>query len=116
MIERANSLLSFDKPPLLVFQVALAAFGGGDRLARLLFGQVHEGFPFWLCAVVSSALFAAGHSAVGNFGLFFYDMVTIFIDRILYALIFKKAGNCLIRTVSHILCNAARIAATVIWV
>lgn len=116
VIGRTSSMLSFDKVALLVFQVVLAAFGEEIAWRGFFIGRSMKVFPFWLCAIVSSVLFAAGHIAVGNFGLVFYDVATIFIDSIIYALIFKKTGNCLISTVSHILCNAAGIVATVIFV
>lgn len=112
---RTDSILSFDKVPLLVFQIVIAAFGEEIAWRGFFVGKSMKVFPFWLCALVSSVLFAAGHIAVGNFGLVFYDVVTIFIDSIIYALIFYKSGNCLISTVSHILCNATGIATTLIF-
>lgn len=115
LMGRTDSILSFDKVPLLVFQIVIAAFGEEIAWRGFFVGKSMKVFPFWLCALVSSVLFAAGHIAVGNFGLVFYDVVTIFIDSIIYALIFYKSGNCLISTVSHILCNATGIATTLIF-
>ena len=34
----------------------------------------------------------------------------IFIDGLIYAMIFKKTGNCVISTVAHILCNVSGFA------
>lgn len=69
-------------------------------------------FPYWLCAVVSSAVFAVAHLAVGDFGVVVFDIVGIFIDGLIYAtiVIFKKTGNCLISTIAHILCNVSGLA------
>lgn len=115
VLGRTSSMLSFDKAPLLIFQVVIAAFGEEIAWRGFFLGKSMKVFPFWLCAVISSLLFAAGHITSGNFGLVFYDVVTIFIDSIIYAVIFKKTGNCLVSTVSHVLCNAAGIAAIVIF-
>ena len=67
-------------------------------------------FPYWICAVVSSAVFAAAHIAVGNIGVVVFDMVGIFIDALIYATIYKKTDNCLVSTVAHVLCNASAFA------
>ncbi len=116
VLGRTSSMLSFDQAPLLIFQVVIAALGEEIAWRGFFLGKSMKVFPFWLCAIVSSVLFAAGHITIGNFGLVFYDVVTIFIDSIIYAVIFKKTGNCLVSTVSHILCNAAGIVATVVFV
>ena len=68
-----------------------------------------------LIAVVSSVAFAAGHLAVGNAGLVAYDITTVFIDSMIYAVVYRRSGNCLMSTISHILCNAVAIAATLLF-
>ncbi len=108
-------MLSFDRLPLLAFQVVIAAFGEEIAWRGFFVGKSMRLFPFWLCALVSSTLFAAGHIAAGALGLVLYDVMTIFIDSMIYSLIYKKSGNCLISTVSHILCNAAGIIAVLIF-
>lgn len=115
VIERTSSMLSFDKLPLLILQVVIAALGEEIAWRGFFVGKSMKIFPFWLCAIVSSMLFAIGHIAVENWGLVFYDVFTIFIDSIIYAYIYKKTDNCLISTVSHILCNMTGIALTLIF-
>lgn len=115
VLGRSDSVLSFDRCVLLIFQVVLAAFGEEIAWRGFFLGKSMKIFPFWLSAIVSSALFSAGHIAAGSFGLVLYDIATIFIDSIIYAFIFKKSGNCLISTVSHILCNATGIAVVLIF-
>lgn len=111
VIGRSDSLLSFGNLPLLIFQVVIAALGEEIAWRGFFLGKSMKLFPFWLCAIASSIAFAAGHIAVGNFELVFYDVVTVFIDSIIYSLIYKRSENCLISTISHILGNATAIAA-----
>lgn len=106
---RADSLLSFDKILLLVGQIILAALGEEIAFRGFFAGKAMKLFPFWPCAIVSSIVFAAGHIAVGNVGLVFYDVVCIFIDSILYTIVYRKSGNCLVSAVSHMLSNASFI-------
>lgn len=109
VIGRTSPMLSFGQLPLLIIQVVIAALGEEIAWRGFFLGKSMKIFPFWVCAIVSSILFAIGHIAVGNFGLVFYDVLTIFIDSIIYALIYKKTDNCLISTLSHILCNMTGI-------
>lgn len=107
-------MLSFDKIPLLIGQVIIAALGEEIAFRGFFVGKAMKIFPFWPCVVVSSVVFAAGHIAIGSAGLVVYDVSAVFIDSIIYAVIYRKSGNCLVCTISHILCNAAGIAATLI--
>lgn len=112
---RTSSMLSFNKIPLLIGQVIIAALGEEIAFRGFFVGKAMKIFPFWLCAVVSSIAFAAGHITVGNVGLVVYDIATIFIDSIIYTIIYRKSDNCLISTISHIFCNATGIVAAFIF-
>ena len=72
-------------------------------------------FPFWLCAVVSSAVFAAGHIAAGNIGVVLYDVACVFIDSLIFSVIYHKSGNCVISALSHILGNAISLVAVFLF-
>ncbi len=115
VVGRTSSMLAFDKLPLLICQVSIAALGEEIAFRGFFVGKAMKLVPFWPCAVVSSLVFAVGHIAVGNVGLVVYDVAAVFIDSIIYAVIYRKSGNCLVCTISHILCNAAGIAATLIF-
>lgn len=109
---RTIALLSFDQAALLIGQVVLAAFGEEIAYRGFFFGKASKIFPVWLCAILSSAAFAAGHIAAGSLGIVVYDIAAIFIDSLLFTVIYQKTGNCVISTFSHILANLVSIAAT----
>ncbi len=106
---RANSILSFDKTALLIGQVIIAAFGEEIAYRGFFFGKSSKLFPVWVCAVVSSAVFAAGHIATGNTWIVAYDIAFVFIDSLIFSVIYHKSGNCVISTFSHILGNSISI-------
>ena len=116
ILGRTSSMLSFDKIPLLIGQLIIAALGEEIAFRGFFDGKAMKIFPFWLCAVVSSVTFAAGHIAAGNAGLVFYDVATIFIDSIIYTIVYRKSGNCLVSTVSHIFSNTTALAAIALTV
>ena len=112
---RAGSILSFDKAVLLTGQVIIAAFGEEIAYRGFFLGKGMKVFPFWICAVVSSLTFAAGHIAAGNIGIVVYDVATVFIDSLIFSVIYHKSGNCVISTFSHILGNAISIVVVFVF-
>lgn len=115
VIGRTELILSFNMIPLLAVQVIIAALGEEIAFRGFFVGKAMKLFPFWPCAIVSSIVFAAGHIAPGNAGLVIYDVAAIFIDSIIYTIVYRKSGNCLISTISHILSNGVAIAATFLF-
>ncbi len=115
VIGRTNLFLSFDKTALLIVQVIIAAFGEEIAYRGFFLGKGMKIFPFWLCALVSSAVFAAGHISAGNTGLVVYDIVAVFLDSLIFSVIYHKSENCVISTFSHILGNAISIAAVFLF-
>ena len=114
VVGRTSSMLSFNKIPLLIGQIIIAALGEEIAFRGFFVGKAMKIFPFWPCAVVSSIVFAAGHIAPGNVALVVYDVAAIFIDSILYTMVYRKSGNCLISTISHIFSNGSALAASFI--
>ncbi len=112
---RTSSILSFDKTALLIGQVIIAAFGEEIAYRGFFLGKGMKIFPFWLCAVVSSLAFAAGHIAAGNIGLVVYDVAAVFIDSLIFSVIYHKSRNCVISTFSHILGNAISLVAVFLF-
>lgn len=112
---RTSSILSFDKTALLIGQVIIAAFGEEIAYRGFFFGKSSKLFPIWVCAVVSSAVFAAGHIATGNTGIVVYDIASVFIDSLIFSVIYHKSGNCVISTFSHILGNAISLIAVFVF-
>ena len=106
VIARAGNMLTYDKLPVLIFQVLILAFGEEIAWRGFFVGESMHRFPFWLCAVVSSALFAIGHIADGPVPLVLFDIGFVFIDSMIFSIVFRKSGNCLVSTLSHILGNA----------
>ena len=109
VVGRANAFLSFDKIALLIGQIIIAAFGEEIAYRGFFFGKTSKILPVWLCAVVSSAVFAAGHIAAGNIGIIIYDVATVFIDSLIFSVVYRKSGNCVISTLSHILANTVAL-------
>ncbi|MBR0137444.1 MAG: CPBP family intramembrane metalloprotease [Erysipelotrichaceae bacterium] len=105
VLGRTDSLLSFDKILLLIGELIIGALGEEIAFRGFFIGKGEKLLPFWACAVLSSLIFSAAHYATGNTAVVLYDLAGIFIDALIYAMIYKKTGNCLISTIGHFLCN-----------
>lgn len=105
LLGRVDNIISLDKIATLIPSIIIAAWGEEIAFRGFFLGKTMKKFPFWICAVVSSVVFATGHIVAGNVGIVAYDIATVFIDSLIFSIIYKKTENCMISTFSHILGN-----------
>ena len=55
--------------------------------------------------IISSILFALGHFSLGNFMVVAYDLLFVFIDSVLFGLVFKETDNAWCSWISHFLAD-----------
>jgi len=79
----------------------------GEEIAfrGFLYGKGKEILPVWVCLLGSAVLFALGHMATGDSAIVFFDLLGIFIDAIMYVILFEKSGNSVISFIPHFLNN-----------
>lgn len=112
---RVGDVLSLESIAATAVQVIVAAFGEEIAYRGFFFGKSSKMFPVWVCALVSSAVFAAGHIAAGNIGIVVCDIASVFIDSLLFSAVYYKSGNCVVSTVSHIIANALVLVAVILF-
>ena len=106
VVGRAGDILALDKAPLLVIELVVAAFGEEIAYRGFFLGKGMKAAPFWACAVLSSAVFALGHISEGSAGVVMFDVLSVFVDSLIFSMVYRKSGNCVISTISHIIANA----------
>ena len=94
-----------DQLPLLLFTQIVSVLGEEIEFRAFFVGKGMKRFSFWPVAIVGAVLFAAAHYAAGPAGIVARDLAGIFIDAILFAILYRKTGNCLISFVPHFLNN-----------
>ena len=94
-----------DQLPLLLFNQIASVLGEEIEFRAFFVGKGMKHFPFWPVARASAILFAAAHFTTGAAGIVAWDLGGIFIDAILYAILYRKTGNCLISFIPHFLNN-----------
>ena len=94
-----------DQLPLLLFTQIVSVLGEEIEYRAFFVGKGMKRFSFWPVAVAGAVLFAAAHYAAGPAGIVAWDLGAIFIDAILFAILYRRTGNCLISFVPHFLSN-----------
>ena len=99
-------MLSFGKIPLLIGQLIIGALIEEIAFRGFFVGKGMKLFPYWLCMLVSSAVFAAGHYYPGDIAVVAFDLLFIFIDSLIFSAIYRKTGNCVVSAIAHFLANS----------
>jgi len=94
-----------DQLPLLLFNQIASVLGEEIEFRAFFVGKGMKHFSFWPVAIAGALLFAAAHFTAGAAGIVAWDLGGIFIDAILYALLYRRTGNCLISFIPHFLNN-----------
>ena len=104
VLERVN-LPGLDQLPLLLFTQTVSVLGEEIEFRAFFVGKGMKRFSFWPAAIVGAVLFAAAHYTAGAAGIVARDLGGIFIDAILFAILYRKTGNCLISFIPHFVSN-----------
>ena len=104
VLERVN-VPGLDQLPLLLFTQIVSVLGEEIEFRAFFVGKGMKRFSFWPVAVAGAVLFAAAHYTAGAAGIVAWDLAGIFIDAILFAILYRRTGNCLISFIPHFLNN-----------
>ena len=94
-----------DQLPLLLFSQIVSVLGEEIEFRAFFVGKGMKRFSFWPAAIAGAVLFAAAHYTAGAAGIVAWDLCGIFIDAILFAILYRRTGNCLISFIPHFLNN-----------
>ncbi len=104
VLERIN-VPGLDQLPLLLLNQIASVLGEEIEFRAFFVGKGMRYFSFWPVAIAGAVLFAAAHFAMGAPGIVAWDLGGIFIDAILFAILYFRTGNCLISFIPHFLNN-----------
>jgi uncharacterized protein len=109
VMNRVEPMLQMGTLFILIPQLLILAYGeelafrgfAQEKLANLINPKI--------AIILVSFLFAVGHLSIGPAGVVVYDIGFVFVDSILYGVLFLKTKNIYITTISHFLANVAGI-------
>ncbi|WP_277585147.1 CPBP family intramembrane glutamic endopeptidase [Psychrobacillus antarcticus] len=102
---RTGFVVSLDKIVFLAFQLAILALGEEIAWRAFFQKQLGKALPIIPTLIVTSIIFAFGHSVLGSNVIVAYDIFFIFINSIIYGVIFYKTNNAWISAISHFIAN-----------
>ena len=109
VMTRVEPMLHMGSLLLLIPQLLILAFG--EELAFRGFAQekLSNITNPKIAIIAVSFLFAVGHLSIGSAGVVMYDIGFVFLDSILYGVLFLKTRNVYLTTTAHFFANVAGI-------
>lgn len=106
---RTEGMLSLDKIVLLILQLAFLAFGEEIAWRGFYQKQLNIALPIAPAIIITSLIFSIAHMSMGSTLVVAYDLVFIFINSVLYGVIFYKTNNVWISAFAHFIANVFAI-------
>lgn len=105
VLARTEAFVTFDNALLLIFQLIVLALGEEIAWRAFFQNQLNKALPITPVLLITSVLFALGHLAEGSAIIVIYDIFFVFINSILYGIVFHKSKNAWISAISHFTAN-----------
>ncbi len=105
VMTRAGDFLDFGNLPKLFLELVVFALGEEIAWRAFFQKQTSKIMPFIPSLILTSFLFALGHFNFGDPIIVFYDLLFVFIDSLIYGIIFKKTDNAWCSFLAHFLAN-----------
>lgn len=109
VIERTQPMLAFDNLFILIPQLFILALA--EEICFRGFFQRKLGICIntIVAIIITSLIFALGHFSMGSPIVVIYDITWIFIDSIIYGILFYKTKNIYICWISHLFANISGV-------
>lgn len=105
VIERTQPMLAFENLIILIPQLFILALAGEICFRGFFQRKLDICINFRVAIVITSLIFALGHFSMGSPIVVIYDITWIFIDSIIYGILFYKTKSIYICWISHLLAN-----------
>lgn len=102
---RTEIVVSANMVMLLILQLAILALGEEIAWRGFFQKQLSKWLPTIPTLILTSIVFSLGHFAVGHIAVVSYDIFFIFINSVLYGILFYKTNNVYISAISHFIAN-----------
>lgn len=109
VLERTQPMLLFDKVFLLIIQLMVLAFIEELVFRAFLQSNISTVIKPAYAIAITSFFFSIGHYSSGAVFVVLYDLVFIFIDSLLYGMIFQKTKSVYSCAFSHFIANAVGV-------
>ena len=105
ILKRSGDLLDFANLPIMLLELVVFALGEEIAWRAFFQKQTSKIIPFVPSLILTSILFSLGHFNFGEPIIVFFDLLFVFLDSIIYGIIFKKTDNAWCSFSAHFLAN-----------
>ena len=105
VLGRTGDFLDLANLPIMLLELIVFALGEEIAWRAFFQKQTSKMMPFIPSLILTSLLFSLGHFNFGEPIIVFYDLLFVFIDSIIYGIIFKKTDNAWCCFLAHFLAN-----------
>jgi len=109
VLARIQPMLAFDKLPMLIFQLLILSLAEEICFRAFLQRKLAIAINPTVAIAATSLFFAIGHFGDGSPAVILYDLAWIFIDSLIYGMIFHKTKSVYLSWISHFLANLCGI-------
>lgn len=104
-LQARAGFLDSSQLPKLILELGVLALGEEIAWRAFFQKQISKIMPLIPSLILTSALFSIGHFNFGTPLIVLYDLLFIFIDSMIYGLIFRKTDNAWCSFIAHFLAN-----------
>lgn len=105
VVARAGIFVSFENAPVLLVQLVVLALGEEIAWRAFFQKELAKVLPITPVLLITSVLFGIGHMQSGAPGIVAIDVFFVFVNSVLYGVIFHKTNNAYMSGLSHFAAN-----------
>jgi uncharacterized protein len=115
VLSRVTPYLNIKEMDSLFVQLLVLAFGEEIVFRGFLQGRLGKFINPWLAILLASIVFAGLHYTAGAPVVVVMDLLSVFVDSLLFGVIFKRSNNVILSTIAHFLGNSFGVFALIVF-
>ena len=105
VVTRSVGMLTINNSPILIIQLLFLALGEEIAWRGFFQNQLDSFMTYIPTILITSTLFSLGHLTSGPLIIVAYDLLFIFINSLIYGVVFRKTNSIWMSTISHFAAN-----------
>ena len=110
VLDRTELFVSYGGGVLLILQLAVLAIGEEIAWRAFFQKQLSKSLSTVPALLITSTLFAFAHFMEGTNAIVLFDLIFVFINSVLYGIVFSKTNNAWVSATAHFAANVFAIA------
>ncbi len=105
IVSRSEAMLLVNNLPVLIIQLLVFAIGEEIAWRAFFQKQIRSFLPIIPAILITSVFFSLGHLTSGSPVIVAYDLFFVFVNSLIYGIVFHKTNNVWLSAISHFAAN-----------